>query len=241
MAEIELPIRPVETLPPGTCYTTEQARLVAFAAAMRAVLAGQSFFSQGPDIPDPEFNNYLWYRTTDGLWYFYSGGWLSPVPPSYNTHELRMWDGSLGDLATYDGGDTDAPSDRSGPMWEVAAVLEGRVPVGVGTLQPSGTAVAVTGTGGADEHTLTDDEVPPTAINPLDSNNEPITDKRMQKSGDTFGFSAFNGDFSGEDAGGRMTDILLEVAGGGQPHPNMPPYYGVYFIRWTGRLYRKVT
>jgi hypothetical protein len=115
--------------------------------------------------------------------------------------------------------------------------MRGLFPVGVGSLQPSGTIVGAGGTGGADQHTLTDAQVPATAIVPLDSNSQPIGDRTVQKSGDGYGFTAQNGDFTSSSSGGRMTDILLRVNGGGGAHPTVPPYRGVYFIKRTSRLY----
>lgn len=236
MAEQEIPIRATESLPSGTCYPDEQSRLVAFAGAMAAVLPGLAFYNYGSTKPDPEFNSYPWFRTTDSRWYFYSGGWIA-LNPERDPNIRRIFRGDSTDLITYDGGDNNAPSDRSGPMWEVDTEMSGRVAVGAGTLQPSGTVIAVDDTGGVDEVTLTDAEVPATAINPLDSNSQPIGDKTVQKSGDGYGFVAQNGDFSGSGSGGRMTDILLQVAGSGGAHENMPPYMTVLFIKPTSRLY----
>lgn len=230
-----LPLEP-GTLLPGVCYTSEQERLVDYAANLNAVLPGQAFYNFGSTKPSPENNIYPWFRTTDSRWYYYSGGWIS-LNPERSPSIRRIWMGSSGaSLTTYDGGDANAPSDRSGPMWEIDTDFEARFPVGVGTF-PNAGAVTVGGTGGEDQHVLTDAEVPATQVVPLDSTNNPTGDKTVQKSGDSFGFSFQNGDFSGSASGGRMTDILLRVNGGGGAHSNLPPYIGIYVIKPTSRLY----
>lgn len=230
-----LPIQPGNLLP-GVCYDSEQERLVDFAANMQAILSGQAFYNYGSTKPAAELNAYPWFRTTDGRWYFYSGGWITPNPEQ-SLLVRRIWVGDLTQLQSYDGGDTGSPSDRSGPMWEVDSAFAGRAPVGVGSLDPSGTAVAVLGTGGKDQVTLTDAMMPTTAIVPLDSNNNPISDRTVQKSGDSFGLPFQNGDFSGSGSGGRMTDVNLRINGGGGAAPTMPPYIGTYFIKRTARVY----
>lgn len=236
MANVLLPLQP-GTLPSGACYTTEQERLVAFAGQLWAVLNGQAFFSFGPDKPDPEFNSYPWFNTTLGIWFTYSGGWIAPNPEQSQLVR-RIWTGSDGaPLQAYDGGDGNAPSDRSGPMWEVDTDFAARFPVGPGTF-PNTTVVAVGGTGGEDEHVLTDEEVPDTSVVPLDGNGDVYTtNQRFQKSGEVTALSFTNGDFTGTDSGGRMTDVLAKVDGGGEGHNNLPPYIGTYFIKRTSRVY----
>lgn len=230
-----LPLQP-GTLPSGACYNSEQERLVAFAGALWAVLEGQSFFNYGPDKPDPENNIYPWLRTVDDRWYKYSGGWIAKNPEDAESDVRRLWYGNTTDLQTYDGGDTNAPGLSSGPMWEVDTLFAARFPVGPGTF-PGGTVVNVGGIGGEDEHVLTDDEVPATSVLPLDGNGDQLpANPRFQKSGEVSGLSSTNGDFTGEDSGGKMTDVLAQVAGGGEGHNTLPPYRGIYLIKRTARV-----
>jgi hypothetical protein len=132
VAVVLLPIIP-GSLPSGACYNSEQARLNAFAAAMEAQLNGEAFYNYGDSKPDVADQGYPWLRTTDMRWYYFEGVWKSPVP-SYSLYERRLFVGSLGDLQTYDGGDTNPASTESGPMWEVDTAFEGRSPMGPGAI-----------------------------------------------------------------------------------------------------------
>jgi hypothetical protein len=134
-----LPIIP-GTLPPGYCFSSWQQTLNDFASHMNAELAdGCAFFNYGPDKPAPEFNVYPWLRTTDMRWYRFDGVWISPNPESGDPNIVRRWvTGDAGtivaDITAYDGGDGGAPSDRSGPMWEVDADFDGRSPMQAGAI-----------------------------------------------------------------------------------------------------------
>lgn len=229
-----LPLQP-GTLPPGVCYASEQERLVDYASNLQAVLDGQAFYNFGSSKPDPAYNAYPWFRTTDSRWYYYSGGWIS-LNPDRDPNIRRIWVGDLTQLQSYDGGDSGAASDRSGPMWEVDTNFAAKFPVGVGTFA-GGTSVAVNTNVGADEVTLTANELPDAPVVPLDGNSAITANRSVQKSGTVTGLSSNNGDFSGTDSGGIETDVNLKIEGNGQPFEIIPPGRGVYVIKPSARLY----
>src|SRR5690242_20197534 len=109
MANVLLPILP-GTLPEGSCFTNDQDRLVAFAAAMQAVLPGLAFYNYGSTKPSVANQQYPWLNTNDGRWYSFSGNWRSPN--NYSPFDRRWFAGTLTDLLTYDGGNS-----TFGPMW----------------------------------------------------------------------------------------------------------------------------
>lgn len=130
---ILLPLIP-GTLPAGFCPSTEQERLNTYADYLEAQLsAGMAFYNYGSSAPAVQYQAYPWLRTTDMRWYRFEGVWKSPVQ-DYSLYERRLFVGSLGDLQTYDGGDTDPQSTESGPMWEVDTAFEGRSPMGPGAI-----------------------------------------------------------------------------------------------------------
>lgn len=234
MPTVLLPIVP-GTLLPGVCYTTEQERLVDYAANLQAQLDGMAFYNFGSSKPDPANNAYPWFRTTDSRWYYYSGGWIS-LNPERDPNIRRVWVGDLTQLQSYDGGDSGAPSDRSGPMWEVDTNAAAKFLVGVGTFA-GGTSVVVGGTVGDDELTLTADHLPDAPVVPLDGNNAIIANRTVQKSGAVTGLSSNNGDFTSVSSGGIETDVNLKIEGNNQPIEIIPPGYGIYLLKPSSRLF----
>jgi hypothetical protein len=75
-----------------------------------------------------------------------------PLPPGFVT--ILPAGLALADIDTFDGGLAGAVGYCSGPMWEVDTRFAGRVPIGVGTLQPSTTVLALDAIGGADQFAL---------------------------------------------------------------------------------------
>jgi hypothetical protein len=227
MPTILLPLLP-GTLPPGACYNSEQERLNAYAENLEAQLNGMAFFNYGSDVPAVENNVYPWLRTTDMLWYRYSGGWISPVGPTYDIYVRRLWYGTPAQLVTYDGGDSGAASDRSGPMWEEDINFRGRSPIGPGDV-PGTTPINTISLGesfGAGDLTLAASNLPQhshqiKASSTLSGGGFPQTG-----TGNTHDFT-----FTTEPAGGAGTPAAVSIT---------HPVRGIYIIKWTGRLYRKV-
>ncbi len=65
MSTVLLPIL-AGTLPEGSCFTDDQQRLNAFAAAMQAVLPGMAFYNYGSTRPSVANQTYPWLNTNDG-------------------------------------------------------------------------------------------------------------------------------------------------------------------------------
>jgi microcystin-dependent protein len=130
-------------------------------------------------------------------------------------------------------------------MWEVDTEFEARFPVGVGAFVASG-AVAVLGKttstaiAGEDQHKLTLPE--------LAAHTHNVAIK-------VFGHGGEDGDRSAADGGTTSNTVTNNTtvfptstldpdldasavsAGGDIAHNNLPPFYGVYFIKRTIRVY----
>lgn len=242
MSTVLLPLIP-GNLPPGYCFTSWQATLSDFAAALNAQLPGESFYNFGDTKPSPDNNSYPWLRTTDGRWYFFSGSWIAPHPIQ-SQNVIWLWDGSTLDLQTFDGGDADPLGASSGPMWEVVAAIGGRFPVGVGTIQSSGTVVAVTDTGGDDSASIPTASLPPHShYVGIDGTTGLATDSQIG----TFRTATTNIDFQAATVSNKLgqtrsygPDFSAATPPTPPPFPTTPPYYGLYFIRRTTRQNYKV-
>ena len=176
---------------------------------------GNSFFNFGPTYP--AINNQIFpWLDQDGPWWIYDQGGF----------DRRIFVGTTTDLLSYDGGDgTATATTTTGPMWMVDTLFDARFPVGAGAFAASG-AVAVLGTAtstsivGEDQHTLTVPEIPAHTHNffPL------VT------------ADANNGGANGVQYG-TTANVATSSTGGGAAHNNLPPFYGVYFIKRTARVY----
>lgn len=192
---------------------------------------GNSFFNFGPTYPAINNRIYPWLDENGQWWIYDQGVWLrkNPVTAAY---ERRIYVGTTTDLLSYDGGDgTATATTTTGPMWEVDTEFEARFPVGVGAFVASG-AVAVLGKttstsiSGEDQHTLVTSEIPKHAHS------------MTWDSQDTSGGNQLKTLYYGPDAN-VVNDIVKDsgIAGGDAAHNNLPPFYGVYFIKRTIRVY----
>ena len=206
---------------------------------------GNSFFNFGPTFPAINNRIYPWLDENGQWWIYDQGVWLrkNPVTAAY---ERRIYVGTTTDLLSYDGGDgTATATTTTGPMWEVDTQFEARFPVGVGAFVASG-AVAVMGKStstaivGEDQHKLT---VPELAAHTHD-----VAIK-------VFGHGGEDGDRSAADGGTTSNTVTNNTTifpsstidpdldakavsvGGDIAHNNLPPFYGVYFIKRTIRVY----
>jgi hypothetical protein len=216
------------SLPVGYCPSNYQQLANDIIGGTQAVFnstIGNSFFNFGPTYPAINNRIYPWLDENGQWWIYDQGFWLrkNPVTAAY---ERRIYVGTTTDLLSYDGGDgTATATSTTGPMWEVDTEFEARFPVGVGAFVASG-AVAVMGKAtstaivGEDQHTLTIPEMPAHTHNffPL------VT------------ADANNGGANGVQYG-TTANVATSSTGDGTAHNNLPPFYGVYFIKRTGRVY----
>ena len=206
---------------------------------------GNSFFNFGPTYPAINNRIYPWLDENGQWWIYDQGVWLrkNPVTAAY---ERRIYVGTTTDLLSYDGGDgTATATTTTGPMWEVDTEFEARFPVGVGAFVASG-AVAVMGKAtstaivGEDQHKLT--------IPELAAHTHDVAIK-------VFGHGGEDGDRSAADGGTTSNTVTNNTTifpsstidpdldakavsvGGDIAHNNLPPFYGVYFIKRTIRVY----
>lgn len=226
------------SLGPEPCYADEQERFEAYVDALTGQLPGEySTFVVGATEPDPDDRDKPWLQTEangDPLrWYSYStdaGAWVSLHPlANWAATGGMIYFGAEADIDAFDGGESGVVSMYGGPMWERVSALDARFPVQCGTL-PSTTVIGPGSTGGEEEHELTESEMPP-------HYHEIIT----SGSGGVGTFAA-----NQNPAVPSPTVAQTQVTGGsGTPtvvegHNTMPPYYGVFFLRKTNRLYYRL-
>ena len=188
---------------------------------------GNSFFNFGPTYPAINNRIYPWLDENGQWWIYDQGFWVYKNTVAAGGYDRRIFVGTTTDLLSYDGGDgtSGTPTNYTGAMWMVDTLFDARFPVGAGAFAASG-AVAVNGTAtatsivGEDQHTLTVPEIPAHTHNffPL------VT------------ADANNGGANGVQYG-TTANVATSSTGGGAAHNNLPPFYGVYFIKRTSRVY----
>lgn len=219
------------TIAPGTCFGSVEELYNTFVNSTTAYVNGQySLFNFGNTAPSAADRDKPWIRTDsdgypDKVYVYYDGAWLAKHQTPAGGSERRIWVGSLTDLKTYDGGADESVSATTGPFWQEDEELRAKFPVGVGTFA-GGTEVTVNGTGGSDEVTLTTAQIP---AHTHDFNLNGYNSSMDSNSGNEYGFD-----------GRSVQDLTTESTGGGEAHDNIPPFYGVYFIKRTGRIFYKL-
>ena len=195
---------------------------------------GNSFFNFGPTTPTLNNQVYPWLDNNGNWWVFQGGYWSRENPVAANSSERRIFVGTSADVLSYDGGDGTVYSGNpyAGSMWAIDTNFEARFPVGAGTFAASG-VVSVNGTttstavAGEDKHTLVTSEMPSHTHQILDQ----YINLTQRGSADTSVFSATN------RSEGVANLLPTTSSGGDAAHNNLPPFYGVYFIKRTSRVY----
>lgn len=221
------------TLPEGSCFENPQQVLNLFAAFMRVTIPGEfSAVNTGNTEPGVNDRDKPWIRkkadgSPDKVFEFFGGQWVSrhTLLPGH----IVLYQGTLADLTTYDGGDANPAGPASGPMWEECTDFRARFPLHPGTLA-SGTIVAEGDTGGEEKHTLTIPELPAHDHDHPDGQNNCRVDRS----------AGANGVAINMPSAPIVSDVesaWTDETGEGQAHNNMPPYIAAFYIRRTSRLF----
>jgi hypothetical protein len=227
MPETQLPIIESGT-PAGLCYTTLTNDIPLIAQYLRAVFSG-SEINTGSSTPTAENRTKPWIRTNsdgtdDGIWEFYNGFWIQKHPLAAGS--VILYEGASTTIDAFDGGETAAITNITGPFWEAVTAMAARSPIHPGTLA-SGTIINVGDNLGEEKHVMTLAEL--------------IEHSHVIK---TFSAGATGGD------GGHILnepDPASDVDHTTEPEGDSPPdgmnvihpVRGIFFIRRTARLYRR--
>lgn len=220
----------------GYCFTTPQRFALDITANLSGYIPGQySTLIISESEPAVADRDRVWFQLNvggapSGKFFIFSGGvWQMPNAEEPGSPARRFLVGATAaDVWAYDGGDgtdpsSNPPSDTSGAMWEVDSTMEGRFPLGAGTLSPSGTIVAAGATGGADEVELTGAQNGPHTHEPLSPSTSFVCG----------GGTLIVGMGSTPAASSAAT---TGSSGDGDPHANMPPYLVGLWCKRTARV-----
>lgn len=190
--------------------------------------------------PDVEDRDKVWMRTVAGspaspfAWAFFNGAWVAKHPLAASSSLIQLYEGSAASVDTLDGGTAGVVTTDSGPFWEIVATMAGRVPIGVGTLQPSATPLNIGDTGGADEHTITIAEMPAHVHRiTAHATSDPDNGKGIIGGG-----NGTTGPFTYDDTPISTSNHLsIESQGGDDSFSTMPPYRALHFVRRSARVF----
>lgn len=221
--------RPVLTqdVPQSFCFTTWQASWASLVGLL-SVSDDPTSYNFGNTTPAAADRDKPWLRTnSDGTpdgWYVYaSGAWLKPYAGP-GTGVIVMWEGLEADIPLLDGGEAGAITTTTGAFWERVTTINGRVPIGVGTIPGTSTALAVGDNGGEAEVTLNIDQIP--------SHDHGIPNKKVVHQVTPSGTLEQTG---GDD----LVTSTFQAEGGDEAHNNMPPYRALFFIKRSSRIYHR--
>lgn len=222
------------SVPASWCNLSLQEIWPKLVSLIAAELAGaNNTFNDGDTTPVPDDQDKPW--TPPGfsgsnppaaVYHYINGAWIMPHPIAPGLG-MMYWGTELS-ITTLDGGEAGVVTETTGPMWEKVSALDGRIPMGPGTLQPSTRTLSVTGTLGADEHTLTRAELPNVQVDtPLKRRTDLVDGGNST--------ALFETSFTLSSS--VSVDVPAEPLGDGEAHENLPPVYGTWFIRRTARKY----
>lgn len=216
------------SLPSGFCPATYQEILNGF-SAHQYVQIDTTSLTLVVSATKPTDTGVAWMQLDQfgrpvRIYIFAQGAWLSlhPQPSGF----VMPWFDALPTFTTFDGGDANALSAISGPMWERITTLDAKFPLTAGTL-PSGTVVAQGGTGGEEKHALTVPELP--------AHNHTGDSGFTTGDDDGAGERLTSGQNTGNDR--PAVNLVIDNTGDDEPHNNMPPYVGMAWLRRTSRMF----
>jgi hypothetical protein len=241
-------------LPEGYCISNLQdfVNLAVGGALVNFDTSGLTGVLKQNTTPTYTQRGLIWYNTDTGHTLVYdnpTGAWVMrhPIPPGGGAGML--WFGTLIGIDTYDGGSSSTVGNASGPMWEVVPELAGRFPIGVGNLPDTvnGTVSIVVGaSGGHNELVMVKDNLPADTV---DVKTAVIGQSGVTGGGpnpvvgSTYGSDAITGTSAACDATSTLVSgayysrgqtLPLGIA---TPLNTINPYYGIFFIRRTNRIY----
>lgn len=216
-----------------SCYEDLQEHAVDLVSQMTGtVLDGSLKYIISETAPGADDRDKLWIKTSSGApvrqYVYYNGAWVWPHHIPAGDGRLILYKGSAASVDTLDGGSSGTVKSASGPFWEIDTDLSGRFPLGVGTLE-SGTEVAVGDTGGEERTILQAPELPP--------HNHTLTVNKAVNNDDAAGPEQILMADRYIATVSATPDVTIDGGGNSESHNNMPPYYGVYFIKRTARQY----
>lgn len=223
------------SVPEDFCFQNWPQGWAFLVSLLSAEVAGTaSFFNYGPNTPAPDERDRPWIRldasgNIDKMYSYSNGAWVAKHPAAPG--DVIMYEGTEASIDTHDGGEAGAITATTGPMWQKVSTINGRFPLGPGTLA-SGATVNVGDTGGAEEHILTRAELPNVSVDTLSQRRINVQD----------GGSAVvtTPDTASTGAAFQATALPTEPLGDGDGHNNMPPYLGIWFIRRTSRTHYRI-
>jgi len=187
--------------------------------------------------PSADDQDKLWAKTASGflqrIYKYQDGQWLAQHPiPASDARRVIYTGASGATLDALDGGNSNSVGNADGPFWEIDTDFQFRMPIGVGTLPDSGTALSIGDTGGNDQTTLTEGNIP------AHSHTFGVEDDGLATDGLT-GRLRVGG---GEEIDWQSAAVAAALGetrdtGDGTAFNTIPPYITVYFIKRTARIY----
>jgi len=246
----QAPLIPGE-FPVGYCYPSSPQVLIeqAFELAHAEVENNATGVAVGPSEPGATFK--LWY--TNHRLYEWDAGIGRRIAlywePTGNEDIKMLTEMTEAEIAAYDTGATPAlvagAEQWTGPFWEIDHNYDARIPIGVGTLPLSTTAVTLGGTGGADQINIGILQLPKhrheLTMGPESGLSSYLPPSTLSENG-TFKVNGAEQlrfyDLPSTEIGRTRENVNGSTDPDGvDPLNIMPPYRGLYVVKRTARIY----